>query len=177
MFVFRRVIREGTVRCRLHRSLGNFMMYRYRLSPLVAFAISNPISLIYLVIVILSFTTKYVHGSHLIDICNRICLTFLAAFATNQTASPHPTIRPSEYSYKTARSPPTRVSPLHPTPHQFLPYADTQDASLSNSVPGRKTHSRTPDSDSFLDLSSEQSFQGAVPPTVDLFPSLPYHHP
>ena len=127
MFIFLRDIREGTVGHRLQISLDNFAMYRCRMSPLVAFAASNPIPLFYIAIAILSFTTEYVHSSYLIDICDTIWLIFLTASADVLPPLLNNDTRTSDPSRTISPSPSIRILFLH-TPHQSLPHADEQGA-------------------------------------------------
>jgi hypothetical protein len=121
-------IREGTVGYRPQFSLDNLTMHCYRMSSLMAFTISDPISLFYLAIVILSFTTHYAHSPHLIDICNTIWLILLAASTNDFIVLLVSYTTVSESSETIFPSPSIRTPSPH-TPNQPLPHADEQGAS------------------------------------------------
>ena len=127
-----RNIREGPVRCRLYRFLGDPTMYRHLLSPLMAFAVSNSISLFCLAIVILSFTAQYIPSLYLTNMCNTICLIFLTAFIATRALPPSPATRASDVPHIPSPSPSTRTPPSPPTTHHFPFYPDVQGASLSD---------------------------------------------
>jgi len=103
---------------RLHHSLGDPTIYHFPRSPLMTFAVSSPTSLFCLTIVILSLNTQNIPGFHLINICNTICLTFLAVYITTRTTSPNPA---SDVPQTYSPSPPSRTPPSPPTPrHRTL---------------------------------------------------------
>jgi hypothetical protein len=158
MFVSPRDIREKGVRRELRRSPGHPTMYRHLLLPLVAFTVSNPISLFCLAIVTLSFTTQCIPNFHLINMCNTICLTFLTGFLATRTPPPSSDTRASDASRTHSPSPPAHTPPSSPALHRCPPYLDVQSASPYG---GRFRHGIHSPS-SFLDLSSEESFQGTV---------------
>lgn len=108
-------------------------MYRH-LSPLVTPTVSNTTSLLFLAIAILSFTTQYITGFHLANICNTICLiSLVASFVTlvslsNQATGTHDVLQ------TLAPSPSTCTPRLPPPPHSFLLYPDVQGASLYGDI-------------------------------------------
>ena len=111
-----------------HRSQGDLTMYRRLLSPLVTPAVSNTTSLLFLAITILSFTTQYITGFHLTNICNAICLIFLTASFVTRVSNPATGIHDALRTL--APSPSTGTPRLPPPPHSYLLYPDVQGASL-----------------------------------------------
>ena len=162
MFIFPGDIRTGTASRGLHYSLGDPTMYRFLRSPLTTFIVSNPTSLLCLTIAILSFTTQYAPGFHLVNICNTICLTILTAFITTRTPSPNPATRTSDASQTHSPSPPSCVPQLPPTPDRCMLHHSVEGGCPGGKRFGRGSHLSTSDSISFLDLSSEESFHGMV---------------
>ena len=137
-------------------------MHRHLLSFLITLVISNTISLSCLVIAILSFTTKYVLGSHLTNMCNTTCLIFLtASIIRSRMPSPNPTTRVPDALQTLSPSPSART-PL-PLSHSCLFHPDAQGGSLCGNGCRNRVQPRIPDPNSFLDLTSEESFQGTVP--------------
>jgi hypothetical protein len=158
MFISPRDIREKAVRRELHRSPGDPTMYRHLLPPLVAFTVFNPISLFCLAIVTLSFATQCIPNFRLINMCNTICLTFLASFLATRTPPPSSDTRASDASRTLSPSTPAHTPPSSPTLHRCPPHLDVQSASPYGGRFRHEIHSPS----SFLDLSSEESFQGTV---------------
>ena len=137
-------------------------MHRHLLSFLISLVISNTISLSCLVIAILSFTTKYVLGSHLTNMCNTTCLIFLtASIIRSRMPSPNPTTRVPDALQTLSPSPSARTPPL-PLSHSCLFHPDAQGGSLCGNGCRNRVQPRIPDPNSFLDLTSEESFQGTV---------------
>ena len=113
-----------------HRSQGDLTMYRRLLSPLVTPTVSNTTSLLFLAITILSFTTQYITGFHLTNICNTICLIFLTASFVTRVSSSNPATGIHDALQTLAPSPSTCTPRLPPPPHGCLLYPDVQGASL-----------------------------------------------
>ena len=158
MFVSPRDIREKGVRRELRRSPGDPTMYRHILSPLVAFTVSNPISLFCLAIVTLSYATQCIPNLYLINMCNTICLTFLTGFLATRTPPPSSDTRASDASRTLSPSPPAHTPPSSPALHRCPLHLDVRSASPYGSRFRHGIHGPS----SFLDLSSEESFQGTV---------------
>lgn len=93
---------------RFHRSLGNFMVYHCQMSSLMAFVVSNPISLFYLAMAVVFYQTC--PQFHLIDICNIICLILMIFLTANHTTSPPITTGAILRTF--SPSPSTRTPPL-----------------------------------------------------------------
>ena len=162
MFIFPGGIKARTANRSLYHFPDNPTVYRYRMSPFVAFMASHPTSLLYLAIVILSCATQYTLGLHLIDICNTIWLIFFTAFPASRRPSPDTTVEVSASPQTISPPPSTGTPPLLLTPHPSLLEVEVQGANLSYSIIGCEIRSWILDLDSFLDLSYEESSQGAI---------------
>lgn len=137
-------------------------MHRHLLPPFIAPTASNTISLFCLAIAILSFTTQYILNLHLTNMCNTICLIFLAASIATRMPPSNPVTRVPDDLQTLLPSPSIGTPPSPLTPHDFLLCPDAQGAHLYGNGFRTGVYPLNLDPNSFLDLTSEESFQGTV---------------
>ena len=128
----------------------------------MTFIVSHPTSLLCLTIVTLSIVTQYPPSHYFIDICNTMCLIFLTAFIATRTPSSEPTTGTSGTAQTHSPPPPSRTPLSSPTPDRCAFHPGEDGGRPECNGFRRGTHLETPDSHSFLDLSSDESFHGTV---------------